>query len=162
MGRHRGFTLIEIAVVVLIITIVLGIVGVNLIPDRDAALRDEAKRLALLLQSAQQESILQDKIIVVAIDRQGYHFLVLDDASELTPLSHDDAFYPRKLPQDITISSVDIDGAPVLEKPRLIMLPTGELPDFSVIFSRGETRWEVKGLLSGNITAQAAPAPGKA
>ena len=52
MRLNRGFTLIEVAVVMLVIVIVLGIVSVNLEPDRDSIVRDEANRLALLLQTA--------------------------------------------------------------------------------------------------------------
>jgi general secretion pathway protein H len=159
---NRGFTLIEIMVVLLIIGIVLALVSVNLEPDRDSIVRDEANRLALLLQTAQQESILQGKIIAVVVERQGYYFLVMDDQSEFKPLSQDDVLYPRALPQDIVISSVDIEGASDTEKPRLVLLPTGELSVFTVTLSRGATRWNVKGELTGEITAQIAPLPGKA
>jgi general secretion pathway protein H len=159
MRLNRGFTLIEIAVVMLVIVIVLGIVSVNLEPDRDSIVRDEANRLALLLQTAQQESILQGKVIGVVIERQGYFFMVLDDKGEFKPLSQDDVLYPRPLPSDIAITSVEIDGAPEeTDKPRLILLPTGELTVFTVILSRGATRWLVKGELTGEITAQIAPA----
>jgi len=159
---NKGFTLIEVAVVMLVIVIVLGIVSVNLEPDRDSIVRDEANRLALLLQTAQQESILQGKVIAVVVERQGYYFLVMDDKSEFKPLSQDDVLYPRSLPQDVVISSVDIEGASDTEKPRLILLPTGELSVFTVTLSRGATRWLVKGELTGEITAQIAPLPGKA
>lgn len=161
-GGNNGFTLIEVAVVMLVIVIVLGIVSVNLEPDRDSVVRDEANRLALLLQTAQQEAILQGKVMAVVIERQGYYFLMLDDKGEFKPLSRDDVLYPRPLPSDIAITSVEIEGAPETEKPRLILLPTGELQAFSVTFSRGNTRWNVKGELTGEITARIAPLPGKA
>ncbi len=161
-GGNNGFTLIEVAVVMLVIVIVLGIVSVNLEPDRDSIVRDEANRLALLLQTAQQESILQGKVIAVVVERQGYHFLALNDKGEFTPLSQDDVLYPRPLPSDIAITSVEIEGAPETEKPRLILLPTGELQAFSVTLSRGKTRWNVKGELTGEITSRIAPLPGKA
>ncbi len=160
-GGNNGFTLIEVAVVMLVIVIVLGIVSVNLEPDRDSIVRDEANRLTLLLQTARQESILQGKVIAVVIERQGYYFLVMDDKSEFKPLSQDDVLYPRPLPSGISITSVEIEGAPETEKPRLILLPTGELQSFSVTFSRGSTRWNVKGELTGEITSRIAPLPGK-
>jgi len=159
---NKGFTLIEVAVVMLVIVIVLGIVSVNLEPDRDSIVRDEANRLALLLLTAQQESILQGKIIAVVVERQGYHFLALNDKGEFTPLSQDDVLYPRPLPSDIAITSVEIEGAPETEKPRLVLLPTGELSVFTVTLSRGKTRWNVKGELTGEITSRIAPLPGKA
>ena len=157
-AHSRGFTLIEVAVVMLVIVIVLGIVSVNLEPDRDAILRDEANRMALLLQTAQQESILQGKVIAVVVEREGYYFLMMDDTSEFKPLSQDDVLYPRPLPKDIVISSVDIDGVTDTEKPRLILLPTGELAAFTVILSRGTTHWLVKGEMTGEIKAQLASA----
>jgi len=73
----------------------------------------------------------------------------------------DDVLYPRPLPSDIAITSVEIEGAPETEKPRLVLLPTGELSVFTVTLSRGKTRWNVKGELTGEITAQITPLPGK-
>lgn len=159
---NSGFTLIEVAVVMLVIVIVLGIVSVNLEPDRETPVRDEARRLALLLQTAQQEAILQGKILAVAIERQGYYFLMLNDKNEFKPMAGDEVLHARPLPSGIVISTVDIEGLPENEKPRLILLPTGELPPFTVIFSQGDMRWRVEGTLTGEISAQAAPPPGKA
>ncbi len=159
---QQGFTLIEVAVVMLVIVIVLGIVSVNLEPDRETPVRDEARRLALLLQTAQQESILQGKILAVAIERQGYYFLMLNDKHEFKPMTDDEVLHARPLPPGIVISTVDIEGLEETDAPRLILLPTGELPPFTVIFSQGDIRWRVEGTLTGEVTAQAAPPPGKA
>jgi general secretion pathway protein H len=158
-----GFTLIEVVVVVLLIAIVMGIVSANLEPNRETALHDEAHRLALLAQTAQEEAILQGKVLALALERQGYFFLVLDDKGEFKPLSGDAALRARTLPQDIVISAVDIDGAPASGTPRLILLPTGELAAFTITLSRGELRWQVQGTATGEITVQhPAAASGKA
>jgi general secretion pathway protein H len=136
---------------------VLGIVSVNLEPDRETPVRDEARRLVLLLQTAQQESILQGKILAVAIEPQGYYFLMLSDDNEFKPVAGDEVLRARPLPSGIVISRVDVEGVPEddeTEIPRLILLPTGELSPFTVIFSRGDIRWQVEGTLTGEITAQ--------
>ena len=159
---QRGFTLIEVAVVMLVIVIVLGIVSINLEPDRETPVREEARRLTLLLQTAQQESILQGKILALAIERQGYYFLMLNENYEFRPIDDDEVLRARPLPSGIVISSVDIAGLPENEKPRLILLPTGELPPFTLVFSQGDIRWQVEGKLTGEITAQNIPLPGKA
>lgn len=158
---QQGFTLIEVAVVMLVIVIVLGIVSINLGPDRETPVRDEARRMALLLQTAQQEAILQSRILAVAIERQGYHFLMLDDNNEFKPLAGDEVLRARPLPSGIVISDVHIEGLAENEKPRLVLMPTGELPPFTVIFSQDDMRWQVEGMLTGEITAQAAISPGK-
>jgi general secretion pathway protein H len=163
--NHRGsagFTLIEVAVVMLVIVIVLGIVSVNLEPDRETPVRDEARRMVLLLQTAQQESILQGRVFAVAVERQGYYFLALNENREFKPVEGDEVLRARPLPADIVISRVDVEGVPEDDEtkiPRLILLPTGELSPFTVVFSRGDVRWRVEGTLTGEITAQtAAPA----
>lgn len=162
---QRGFTLIEVAVVMLVIVIVLGIVSINLGPDRETPVRDEARRMAALLQTAQQESILQGKILAVAIERQGYYFLMLNDNNEFKPVDGDEVLRARPLPSGIVISTVDIEGMPddgETQTPRLILLPTGELSPFTVIFSQGDVRWRVEGTLTGEITAQTAAPAGPA
>lgn len=162
LQRSRGFTLIELMVVILIIVIVLGLVGVNLEPDRETVVRDEARRMALLLRTAQQEAILQGKILAMEITPEGYVFLMLDHNSEFRSLSRDEILRPRDLPRDIIISSVNIEGRPVTEKPRLILLPTGELPEFTIVFSFGDIHWQVQGVFSGEINVAVAPLPGSA
>jgi general secretion pathway protein H len=154
---HSGFTLIEVAVVMLVIVIVLGIVSVNIEPDRETPVRDEARRLAALLLTAQQEAILQGRILAVAIEPQGYYFLMLNDNNEFKPMAGDEILRARPLPSGIVISTVDIEGMQETEEtetPRLILLPTGELSPFTVIFSQGDIRWRVEGTLTGEITAQ--------
>jgi general secretion pathway protein H len=153
---HHGFTLIEIAVVMLIIVIVLGIIGVNLRPNPEIAVRDEARRMALLLQNAQQESILQGKILAVAFEPGGYSFLALDDHGKFKLLD-DEILHSRPLTQGVVVSSVDIDGAKETESPRLLLLPTGELPAFTITLALGQHQWQVLGKPMGEITAQAAP-----
>jgi general secretion pathway protein H len=160
--RQLGFTLIEVAVVMLIIVIILGMVTVNLGPDRDTAVRDEAHRLALLLKTAQQEAILQGKIYAVTVEREGYHFLTLDENRKFRPIGHDGMFRARTMPPDIIVSSVFIEGQEDIEKPRLLILPTGELPPFTITFKRGDSRWQVEGRSTGKITAQSLLIPEKA
>lgn len=159
---QRGFTLIEIMVVMLVIGIVIGMISVNLEPDRETPVRDEARRLALLLQTVQQEAILQGRVFAVMIEREGYSFLILNDNREFTPVSGDEVMRARPLPPGIVISAVKVEGVPEngeTRKPRLILLPTGEISPFTLTFSRGDVRWRVEGTLTGEITAQtAAPA----
>ena len=159
---HHGFTLIELMVVMLLIVIVLGMVSVNLQPDRESSVRDEAKRLALLLRTAQQESILQGKIFAVAFENQGYYFLVLNPDKKFAPLPQDDVLHPRPLSPGITITKVEIEGMAETKTPRLILLPTGELPPFTITLLLDKIHWYVQGTPAGEITASAELPNGKA
>ena len=70
----RGFTLIEMLVVLVIIGVALGAVAVKLMPDDHSRLRDEAGRLALLLENAGLEARSSGEAMAWLPDRNGYQF----------------------------------------------------------------------------------------
>jgi general secretion pathway protein H len=156
--RHAGFTLIEVAVVMLVIVIILGMVTINLGGDDTATVRLEARRLALLLQTAHEEAILNGRIVAVALKEDGYTFLEVDSKGKFRPLEQDSVLRARPLPLGMVLSAVKIEGAPDDAEPRLLLFPTGELLPFSLTLSHGQARWQVIGEYNGEITTLAPPA----
>lgn len=152
--RHAGFTLLELVVVVLLLSIILGLVTVNLSSDDSAELRDEAQRLALLLNTAQQDAILEGQVLALALEPGGYHFMRLTDSGTLQPIAGDELLRARELPPDIKISAFEVAGKTITEteKPSGIVLqPSGELDEFTITLQKGSTRWYVKGSLIDGI-----------
>jgi general secretion pathway protein H len=153
-GRCAGFTLLELVVVVLLLSIMLGLVAVNLSSDDSGELRDEAQRLALLLNAAQQDAILEGQVLALALEPGGYHFMRLTDAGTLQPITQDELLRARELPSDIKISAVEIAGTETTDtqKPKGIVLqPSGELDEFTITLQKGQLRWQVKGSLADGI-----------
>jgi general secretion pathway protein H len=148
-----GFTLIEVLVVLLIISIMLGIVGVNLMRDPQDLAREEADRLALLLQAAQQEAVLQGQVYAVAISENSYRFLRLDDKGRLSPVA-DEILRERQLPPGVTIMSVMLDGGGDAPREGIILPPSGELPGFTILLGAHEARWQVVGTPQGEIRSR--------
>jgi general secretion pathway protein H len=72
----RGFTLVELMVVMVIIGITLGLVTVNAIPSPRQNLQAEAQRIALLLQLARDEAIVRNAPVAFEAERDRYRFLV--------------------------------------------------------------------------------------
>jgi general secretion pathway protein H len=72
----RGFTLVEIMVVLVIIGITLGMVSINAIPSPRQNLQGEASRIALLLQLARDEAIVRNRLVAFEADSEHYRFLV--------------------------------------------------------------------------------------
>lgn len=158
--RSAGFTLLELVIVVLLLSIMLGLVAVNLNSDDSGELRDEAQRLTLLLNTAQQDAILEGQVLALALEPGGYHFMRLTDAGTLQPITGDELLRARELPSGIKISAVEIAGTETTEpnKPSGILLqPSGELDEFTITLQKGSMRWHVKGSPADGIRS-AAPA----
>jgi general secretion pathway protein H len=77
--QHRGFTLVEIMVVMVIIGITLGLASLNAIPSPRQDLQKEAQRLTLLLQLARDEAIVRNRPVTFEATPERYHFLVRNE-----------------------------------------------------------------------------------
>ena len=95
----RGFTLVEMLVVVVIIgmmavgaLLALGVVG------RDRTLETETRRIEALLDHAREMAELQTRDYGLRVTRGGYDFVVFEPRSGQWTLVIDDALRPRRLP----------------------------------------------------------------
>lgn len=153
-GRRAsaGFTLIELAVVMLLLVIILGMVGVNLTRGPSDVVRDEGQRLALLLQTAQQEAILEGRFYAFAPIVNGYEFLRLDDTGKLVPLTAGDPLGPRALPGSVTLELADPPRATEDDEPPLIVFdPSGALTRFTLVLQAQDAIWYVEAGSNGRI-----------
>lgn len=103
-----GFTLLEVLVVVFLIGIVLTLAVLSVGHNEDRVLKDEARRLAALLELARQESIVESLEMALAIDDRAYSFQMFDGQSWL-PVADDPILRPRELPDEMELK-VEIDG----------------------------------------------------
>ena len=77
-SRQRGFTLLELLVVMVIAGIMLGVVSFNAMPDQRQRLQKDAQRIALLMQLARDEAIVRNLPIAFEVDQDRYRFLIRD------------------------------------------------------------------------------------
>ena len=106
----RGFTLVELMVVMVIIGITLGLVSLNAIPSPRQNLQNEARRLALLLQLARDEAIVRNRLVAFEADNQGYRFIVRNDM-RWDPVIEDDLLRPRPFKNAPIVLLLDPPGA---------------------------------------------------
>ncbi len=102
----RGFTLVELMVVVVIIGITLGMVSLNALPSQDQNLQNEAQRIALLLQLARDEAIVRNRLVAFEADAEHYRFLVRNDTS-WAPVLEDDLLRERAFKNAPVALSID-------------------------------------------------------
>ena len=99
--KRRGFTLIEILVVVIIIATISGIalLSMSIIGD-DRELDTERKRLATLIEVAQDEALMQGREFGLELMISTYRFVEFDPfASQWSEIPGDELFRLRKLPE---------------------------------------------------------------
>ncbi|MGZ8358289.1 MAG: type II secretion system minor pseudopilin GspH [Telluria sp.] len=93
--RARGFTLVEVMVVMVIIGITLGLVSLNAMPSPRQNLEKEAQRIALLLQLARDEAIVRNRLVSFEANGERYRFLVRGEAG-WAPVTQDDLLRERE------------------------------------------------------------------
>jgi len=161
-ARRRGFTLLEVMVVVVIIGIMLGVSALSLRGDSHAKLLErEATRLAALLDMASQEAVMRGEQLAVRFRDDGYAFMVLADGG-WRPVDDERALRARELPDDIRLRLELEDNPPpslVSEEsdtPQVFLLSSGEMTPFVVTLwsPRSEQRYLLKGSLLGRLELQ--------
>ena len=153
MRHTTGFTLIELAIVLLIITITIGMVGINLHQGDDNNVRDEANRIVVLLQAAREEAIMQGQVYAVQFTREGYSFQRLNIKGKLELIQTDDVLMPRVLPDGVTLA-FEMDGVEAQTNDILLLEPSGAFEPFVVTLRAGEAVWQALGLANGKIQSK--------
>lgn len=149
IARIAGFTLIELAVVLVILGLCASIVVAMARPDERAGLALEAERLARLLELAALESRLTAGAITWMSDGNGYRFLrhAASGGSSGRDLA---SLRPRTLPSGMTIEALRIESsaAPAL---RLDFAPHTPPPSFAMEISSGAARATIVGSPTGDV-----------
>ena len=123
--HNRGFTLIEILVVMVIIGIMLVSVAIKVFPDDRQILRQEAERLGLLLEQARDEAFLSGRSIAWSLQKNSYEFSSLNAERHWAPIANNQILRARALPAAVTLSALSINQLPVELNTRLVFSPSG-------------------------------------
>lgn len=111
---HGGFTLIEIMIVMVIISIIMSLAVLSINLNQSSILDDEIQRLQSLTSMASEEAVLQGEEIAVELHSNGYQFLRLlqsDDAWQWSPITEDKLFRPRCFPPGLEMK-LELEGEP--------------------------------------------------
>ena len=134
----RGFTLLELLVVLVIIGMMASY-AVLQIPDHgDKAVREELERLRVLVRLAHDEAILDGGDFGLGFTDTGYAFYALDEESgKWAPLAADKTLRPREFPQamifQLTIDDQLVELKPKLpKKPQVFIYSSGEMTPFTL------------------------------
>jgi general secretion pathway protein H len=163
---QRGFSLLELLVVVAIIGIMVGAVGLSLgTLGNDREIKEEIGRLRSMLDLLHEESLMQSRDFGIMFTATGYRFYVYDyqNLTWLEPrddrLLQEHALRPqltmalvldgREVALEPDFQSQDVDTA----EPQVMLLASGEVTPFVVEVSREGRpgRFELTAELNGEL-----------
>jgi general secretion pathway protein H len=163
---RAGFTLLEVLVVLVIISVVISLATLT-VDTRQEEVEEQVRRLAAVVRLASEEAVLRSRELALEIKPDGYQFLELAE-KEFLPVEDDAVFRQRQLPEGLELSlllegePVDLEAATEVfveepeQPPRILLLSSGEITPFELRFLDvyNEVEWVLTGELTGAIEVE--------
>ena len=134
----RGFTLLELMVVIFIIGVLATLAVPALMDNRGRLLNDATERLILLINQARQEAVLSSSIWQVVVDPVADSYYFRKRTGTTYEKIIDGPFAGRRGTPSVDISNLVINGQPFTAKGDINLFPTGEQDALSLILRIGE------------------------
>ncbi|MDA8561624.1 type II secretion system minor pseudopilin GspH [Gammaproteobacteria bacterium] len=160
MKKHiKGFTLIEILIVILIISIISSVALLTISSNHTKQLENIANMIKRKIILAEQEAMLRPSTIGLGLNKENYKFFNLSDNTDKPwkkIISH--GLNSNKFPSYATLNlkinnrETSLDG-----KPHIIISTSGEITPFTITFAKENNRpsYIITGKSNGSITVQA-------
>jgi len=127
--RGKGFTLVEILVVMVIMAVVISLAVLSMgVTGRDAQLDEETRRIEGLMGLLHERALLEGRDFGLRIEPSAYEFVVYEPTrNRWLPMDQEHEFRRRDLPKGLTFQ-LQLDSQTVVLKPINRNLPSNEAP----------------------------------
>ena len=155
----RGFTLLEMLVVLVVASIMLSIATLSLMPSAQTVLREESKRLAFLMENGAMASQAGGQPLAWSGTGNSYRFWLRTKEGEWVRIEQDNLLHPRTLPDAVRIGEVSFNGRRLEPGALVVLSPELSAKDFRVSLVSGELDADVVGNGLGKVEVVAGKAP---
>jgi len=116
--RSRGFTLVEILVVVVIMAVIISLAVLSIgVTGRDAQLDEESRRIEGLVNLLHERAVLEGRDFGLRIEPTAYEFVEYEPTRDRwLSLNDEQEFRHRDLPKGVTFQ-LELDSIIVVLKP---------------------------------------------
>ena len=108
MRRITGFTLIEVMVVLVVLSVIASMLTLSVSARHTAD--DEVERLRLVLEAVAEQAQIRGTPLAVELLPQGYRCSAFDLRGNWTPIRNEALFAQRDLSEELRWQALTIDG----------------------------------------------------
>lgn len=164
-SRHAGFTLIEILIVMLIISIVGGVAMLSISFNQNTHYKNLARQISTLLTLGEEQALLQANVYGLAFTNKTYQFYQFDSENKKAPWHPvtEGPLGPHNIPAGIQITVkvhdkiIALDKKAETIKPQLILSTDGEIIPFTILIGKIDSppHYQVIGYANGSLESVA-------
>ena len=152
LSHHpHGFTLIELLVVLIVMGVAMGMVMLQLMPDKNAALREEAGRLSLLLENAGLEARASGRSLAWSGEGSRYRFLAKNEYGDWVRIDDESVFRPRILPEGVNVGGISVEGQALKEGEFVLLSANTFAVPYSIRLNSAYGHGMVTGKSTGDV-----------
>lgn len=140
--KSKGFTLIEIMVVVVIIGLMVALLTVNLSRDLDRLARLESDRFMAIVNEVRDEAIIAGESYILTIDDDNSTYKFSGTRTE-SAADTDDLFKQRSLQEGLTLDWEVFEDVETEGVANVVITPLGEITPFNARFVGDDSAFHV-------------------
>jgi general secretion pathway protein H len=156
---ERGFTLLEMLVVLVVASIMLTVVTLNLMPSAQTVLREESQRLAFLMENGAMSSQSGGQALAWSGTGNSYRFWLRTKEGEWVRIERDNLLHPRTLPETVRIGDVSFNGRRIEPGALVVLSPELSAKDFRVSLLSSDLVSDIVGNGLGKVDVVAGKMP---
>jgi general secretion pathway protein H len=162
--KKKGFTLIEVLVVIFIISIVTGVALLSFNRNENRQLESFANELAQIMTLAEEQAMLQPAVLGLAFNEHSFHFSVYQESTDgqkqawtsLPDKWSGNHVIPNNIQLRVHVDGKTDSSEEEISSPQIIISTNGDVTPFTIYVGKKgqEPRYAIRGDADGNITSQ--------